>query len=475
MRNNSVAQEAIIKETIDDSFGMLAIKDNKALNSTVSLKTTKRTSELHLMHSTYGHSLNGHSQFFDIVIPKKNDADNKSHKGIRVPIIYPNATFDDVVLAIGEHPSFVKEERQEMIDDIRRWITNRIMTLSTPFKNTQAEDLKLVTKKKIPGNGHDYLPLAGASLFTSHIIKDFEKVLFGFYIGCKVDSHEWRIKTENFINEIYGNYLEGRIGKFNMHKGTCRAIDKYALRREGLKLNALSNSYEYIPILGLENASIEKIIETLERKSLISHHERDKATDSTIPGYVELTRGYGISDDAVFITISLMYGVEAGFGFLLADAIDTLDKYAKWIYRNGQDEIIGDLLKEQYEKKLKKNLPISDEEIMRVIFISAMDKNNRDYFPSCSQRRFWEEDQYGFSTIESHFAFVNHVKDSNARLPHERNIGFKGVNSNKFYYAFLNKFKMAIEMGLVSDEYNLMEKKLETECNNSTPKLKRIV
>ena len=177
-------------------------------------------------------------------------------------------------------------------------------------------------------------------------------------------------------------------------------------------------------------------------------------------GYIELSKGIGISDDAAVITSALMRGDDCSRGVLLGDGIDTFDKYSTKIYRDGQDEIIGKNSRIIYEKEVDKNFPVSDEDIMTFIFISAIDENSRRSFPSCSQRRFWQrvrtdKGEKQFDAVKSHETFVNYLKDESARYPVTQRIGFRGIKNTNFYEKYIEKLKLSIELEMIKDKYGI--------------------
>lgn len=464
--NGTSAIEPIYRSKIDKDFSDLVNSDFVEITTgkgAIKLATTDEIANLHRIHTIEGHAQNGHSMFYQMV--------GSGSKQKKQPVIYENATLKEIVHALNMDLGDFKRHRQIYINDIQAWMMERIATLRNPSRETDYSDIKLVVKNNTKWRQSKSEPLAGAKLFKHHILKNFDNVLLGFYVGTCVDSYEWRKKTEEYIEQEYGSRLRRIYGEqynFTMHKGSCRAVNVDSLKRNGLKIRDLPSG-NYANILKIdEHASLDEMLGMLEHNDIISPDYKVKNADNFTPNYVSLTRGWGISDDAVFITLSLLFGVEAGFGFLLADAIDTLDKYAEHIYKEGQDDAIGKEVKQNYELNLKKLMPVSDEDIMKIIYVSAIDQYNSHFFPSCSQRRFWEIDEHESTAVDSHFAFINHLKNHVSRPPPPRNIGFKGINNMKFYYAYVDKLVAMMNIDMVKDDYGISTRKVYSQENGDS-------
>jgi hypothetical protein len=424
--NNGV--EPIIKYSIDNFFKITVKKDFESLQKNVKLATTPKVEKLHLLHSVYGHASAGHGEFHEHIIGKK------------VPIQYKNITLDDIIKQIPkEDSSKIKRGRQELIDQIIDWVYERIETLKDPGRKALPEDFKLVKvyrEKNIPTKIE---PLAGALMFEHAILKNFESVLMGFYLGSCMDGYEWREK----VDKKYG---------INMHKGTSIPVDVHALKRYGLILDDFQYSEYRKKLPQLAHLSHNDTIKELTYMGIIPKKFNINNGNDYQPAFLELSKGNGISDDAAFITASLVFGIEAGFGLLLADAIDTLDKYVPTIEINGQDELAGKMMKKKYESRLGKEFPVSDDQVLELIYLSAISSENYDSFPSCSQRRFWQMDENKMTAVQSHMSFLNFIKDD-SRYPASAKIGFKQVMNNKFYSSYKKRLEDAKTKGINIDKY----------------------
>ena len=438
-KSDASNSKPIIKYVIDDFFDKTVKNDFEKLTSKVSLATTPRIEQLHLMHSIYGHACEGHGEFYEMSGSQ------------RIPVQYKNITLEDVIEKIPkQNIERVKRDRQESINNISEWLYDRIETLRDPGRMPLPEDIRMIkifddTNGKDKNSKKRIEPLAGALMFEYAILKNFESVLIGFYLGSCMDSYEWREK------------VDAKFG-ITMHKGTSVPVDIFALRRNDLTLDDLQNS-EYVKKLPyLSDLDSEERIETLIANGIIPKKNSVANDKHYTSAFLELSKGYGISDDAAFITASLLFGIEAGFGLLLADAIDTLDKCTPKIMFGGQDESIGKVMKKKYESRLNKEFPVSEDQILTMIYLAAIDKENRTNFPSCSQRRFWQKDEHDLTAVQSHMSFLNFLK-GDSKYPPQTKVGFSKILNSQFYTAYVKKLEEAISKGIIFDKYNLLDKK----------------
>ncbi|MFC2133842.1 hypothetical protein ACFLTH_04435 [Bacteroidota bacterium] len=426
----------LLRKEPDDDFEYLVNKDFENVSNNVRLATREEVTNLHLIHTLLGHSHEGHGEFhtfFDLSGHRKKKELPKS----KIPIRYENVFLEDIIGALGLDVSEIKRRRDHQINLIKDWINKRLETMkSNGGGNITADDLRLYIYDSSEGK---YIPLAGAHMFRHTTIENIGNVLRGFYLGTRLDNHEWREKVEEKYN-------------IEMHKGTTESVNLNELKRNGLTIGDLSNG-NYLKILKIENT--DNPLEELHRLKIISKNEREKSNGDFRIGYVELSRGHGVSDDAAFLAVSLMYGTEAGLGFLLADAIDTFDKCTKWIYSGGQDEKMGNLLRTNL-KQVGQDVP-EDNEVLEFIYLSTIDTENKRTFPSCSQRRFWQLNDQEYYAVQSHIAFLKYIKNDAHYPPHTK-IGFDNVNNGDFYASFLRKMINNIDKGIIDDKFGISQR-----------------
>lgn len=439
---NNTNINSVTRYSIDDFFVRTVKLDYELLKRKVNLATTPRVEELHLMHSVYGHASEGHGEFHDIVDGKK------------ISIKYKNITFDDVIKQLPkQNIERIKRDRQEQIDRISEWLYDRIDTLKNPGRLPLQEDIRLIKIIDETDAIKRIEPLAGALIFEHAILKNFESVLIGFYLGSCMDSYEWREKVDAKFGGV-------------MHKGTSVPVDIFALRRNNLTLDDLQNSNYLKTLPQLFDLSSEKKIASLTNMGIIPKKCSIANNSNYVSAFLELSKGCGISDDAAMITTSLQFGIEAGFGILLADAIDTFDKYTPNIVFGGQDEMIGKVLKKKYESVLNREFPVSEEQLLTMIYLSTIDTFNNGNFPSCSQRRFWQKDNYDMTAVQSHMSFLNFLK-SNSIYPPRSMLGFSKIWNNDFYSAYVKKLEEAVKNEIIPDTYAIRDKK--NALNNYFP------
>ncbi len=390
----------------------------KAVNSTydflmsnVNVASTKK--DLLLMQSVQGRAIQG---YWDSKFMEKKD----------LIYYYPNTTLEDIFIALDKEPIEIQKERQVIINDIKKYINCIFEYLKDKSNGSSNPKNHCITLYN-----QNYEPLGGIEFFKGTLISNPLNILMGAYLGGCMDSDEWREKTEKEFD-------------IKMHKGITRAVHIENLKKTGMTLEDLSK---------LES---QKTIEELIKKRVISEKDNESYENGYSCGYIQTNSGYGISDDAAFIGVALNHGIEAAYGLLLLDAIDTWDKSTPKICKGGQDEKIGIAIKDRYEGIFGRGrFPISDDEVKNMIYLAAKDDRNFEYYPSCSQRRFVQVDNHiGLHAIQSHVAFVRHIREG-TNIPPKIKIAFKQVPTDKFYSAFKEKYKKLCGMGRLSTIYDL--------------------
>ncbi len=406
------APDDFFKKSVNETFNDMHMKTNLA----------SYHKELLLQQSLQGKARNGFQEVSHSNVKKgRRNVDDKLkiHR-------YPNTTIEDVI-RVMDLPVFpVLKDRQAIIDDIPEYFTRYFNSLKNRDKNNRnGYRWKLINDKG--------MPLAGIMPFEWTLISNPLKVLIGAYIGGCVDSAAWRTKTEN----KYG---------IKLHKGRSRAVNLARLRRAGYTLEDLAN-----------RAKRDDIdIRQLERKRIISNKNIVKSSKNIVSAYIELERGYGISDDAAFLSVGLLFGIEAALGFLLIDAIDTWDKATPLIYKDGQDEKIGQELKKRYEGIMGiGSFPCTDRDVMNVIYLSSIEIDCRDSFPSCSQRRFVERSSdTSYIPLESHILWLRSVKEGGA-MPPDMRIAFQKYSTVRFYKKFKERYDNLVRSNDIRRSFTL--------------------
>lgn len=333
-------------------FGSEVNSDYASLLGNVSLRVRDPVRSLLLMQTLIGHAQNGHGKF--------------RHGRFRSK--YPNATLDDIVLALLRDPEEIRRQRQEIIDSIFDFTSNIIHCPGYPgYVDSKGKPLLALT-----------LDLG---------LDDPAAVLTGIYLAGCMDNFQWRTK----VMERYDVDIGG---------GECVAVDLEAkeFRMKGLTLEDLAHKeWSDDEIRGLEDAGV------------IITHDAKASTNKLVSAYVRHKKGKGTSDDLAIVLAGRLYGKDAAIGAFLCDAVDTWDKYAERLVPGGQDEHLGALVRGQEDviRNAYPNFKIpSEEEVVRFIYTISLEKAN-NHAISNSQRYMLQVDELaGQSAMESHLNYV---------------------------------------------------------------------
>ncbi|MFA5888083.1 MAG: hypothetical protein WC852_05230, partial [Candidatus Nanoarchaeia archaeon] len=304
---------------------------------------------------------------------------------------------EDVVHALGYDTDDIKQERQDLIDEMKDF-TTKVMHGENVTKYTNT----------------DGLPLFGAQFLEEMEIQDPAAVLIGIYLGSKMDRYSgWRQETEKKYNLKIGG-------------GECIGVNRKLARQRGITLESIAK----IP------HSDDEIKEMIKSGLLCSDVE---SSPSIVSSYVRKAKGKGTSDDLAVLLAGRLFGFDAAVGLYLTDAIDTWDKYVPFIFKSGQDEQLGEKI-EKSEEKIKQKikgfkLP-SDDEVHK--FISVIAEVNYKNMISSSQRYFLQVDPKSkMSAIESHLEYVK-----GNQVP-EVHIGYfsNKLTNHEMYAQFESKYQ----------------------------------
>jgi CBS domain-containing protein len=266
---------------VDEHLRNLIRVDYERLLNRERLNTSAEIEKLILIQSIEGHAHNGHGAF----------------RQLR----YVDVMTSDVVLALGLDPVIIKGKRQKLVDDVVRWVELALL-------GNQPDTL-------INGDGK---PLLGIPQFAG-IKTDGIGLLKGFFIGGFRDRPDIRRSVE----EKYGVSIGG---------GNCYLVDTTVMGRMGLDGEILAHEPH------------EEEIERFRSEGLIVDLPESEVDDGRIRYmYIRHRGGNGHSDDAAVVSAGVLYGRDVALGVFLADAIDTLDKYA--LYYRDQDFGLAERLK----------------------------------------------------------------------------------------------------------------------------------
>jgi hypothetical protein len=437
MDSNGKRHLTVMHPTIDDLFYYLTPKDYSVFMQNVKLATTYRQQELLAAQSCQGHAMNG-----DLEFAEKSNGDVIHHR-------YPNVTISDVYQAIiQDSPMFaqdiddVHKERLLLIKELKGWITEVIDNIRyhKPFKSYKPRKLQDKYGK----------PLMGIELFNHTSISKPESVLTGIFLGSYMDSEYWRARTESYFADEHGIELK-------LHRGLCTAGNLRKIIDEGYSIHDLARVSSH----NIDAADGDGILKFFMDKGMVvdfSHEPKKlrkygvKNEKPYVPVFVEISKGFGLSDDAAFNYASLIYGLEAGLGLILIDAVDTIDKCVSYIKEKGEDELLGDYITSELGgmQCVSKYLGIHEKDIMNLIFAAAIDAENPGPWPSCSQRRFLEY-QKGDYALLSHIDHIKYIRDGTA-YPDRVNLSIKNISNDKFYGAFLNRMRQMDKIGVLPKE-----------------------
>lgn len=314
-------------------------QDFRHLTGSERLYTTPRIEELIIMQSIEGRAHNGAGSF------------NKR--------FYVNTNIDDVVRSLGRSPKLVKQKRQELIDEIVDYVDSAL-----------ADDPRdrLVTKSG--------KPLLGIPQFKERTV-NYHDVLKGIYLGGLRDDPKIRKRAQSLY-------------KIKIGYGKCYLVDTRVMEEMGLDGEMLAHQ-EHEGDLGYYR-SCGLIV--ADEKYAKKEHKHIKYI------YIRHHVGPGQSDDAAMVAAGLLYNVDVALGVFLADAIDTLEKYAT-AYRD-QDNDLACYVKEQYPF-----LDAEEKDVHELAYLAAIPEDKVDYIPDSSLRYLLMIDkETGQSTFETHLKYI---------------------------------------------------------------------
>jgi len=336
-------------------------KDLGILRSYEKLDTTAVIEDLLFMQSIEGRAHNGSGAF-----------DKQT---------FVNTTIDDIVRSLGRDPAVVKAARQQLVDDIVHFVHDTM--------NDQKRD------RLISQSGEPFL---GVPFFRDRKV-NARDVLRGIYIGGLRDNPDIRKAAE-------AKY-QIRIGC-----GACYLVDTRVMTAMHLDGERLAHEAH------------ENRIDEFAEKGLIVQDgvEHVKAAgDHVRYFYIRHRIGPGQSDDAAIVTAGILYNVDVALGVFLADAIDTLEKYAP-VYKD-QDQELAYFIARGF-----KDLRISLDDVYEIAYLAAIPEAEEELVPDSSLRYLFSLDPRTSRTaLQMHLSFVEGKPI--AELP----VSFKRILSTQFY------------------------------------------
>ena len=266
---------------------------------------------------------------------------------------FPNTTEDDVARALRLDPEVVRSDRQALIDEIRDYAERAAAGLAdaTP-SNTDGE------------------PLLGIGIFRDTEV-DPKGVLQGLYLGGLRDRPEIRAEAE----QRYGA---------NIGWGECYLVNRRVMHEMGLSGDVLAH-----------RGHADEIDEFRKVGLIVDQPGGDAAYM-----YIRHKAGPGASDDAAVLMAGKLYGLSAAVGVFLADAVDTLEKYASQM--DDQDASIA-----RYIESACRGLGVTTDDACRLAFLAAMPEGREHEMPDSSLRGFLEIDRkHDICALESHLLFI---------------------------------------------------------------------
>ena len=331
--------------------------DFRVLDAHETLRTIWPNEQLILIQSVTGHAQAGDGTF----------------QGRR----FPNTTIDDVTRALRLDPGAVKQDHQDLIDAISRYV-----------------------ERALSGDPPDSLldensdPILGISTLR-HIRVEPLDVLRGLYLGGLRDDVDVRIEIETQRGIKIGG-------------GRAYLVDYEKMRQTGLTADELAHG------------EWERDIERFKLQGLIVVEDR-RDDPNVVYTYIRYHRGSGASDDAAIVAAGLLWGFGATVGCFLADAIDTIEKYVP-IYRD-QDKELALRIEENW-----KAVDVTQQDVLNLTYLSWIPEDAGLDVPDSSLRAQLSIDRnVDLCPIEAHFLAAQGLPSPPLRLSHGR------TSSHDFY------------------------------------------
>jgi len=291
---------------------------------------------------------------------------------------FVNTTIEDVVQALGRDPDEIKAKRQAVIDAVVRF--------AQATMNGERRD------KLIDEAGEPFL---GIRLFQERRV-NARDVLRGLYLGGLRDNPDIRKEAEKLYQIPIGG-------------GRCYIVDLRTMLDMNLDGERLAHE------------SHEELIPEFQKKGLIVSVEGVPDHKTQRYFYIRHRVGPGQSDDAAFIMAGILYNPDVAFGVFLADAIDTLEKYAP-VFRD-QDGNLAFLIHRGF-----KELGLKIEDVYELASLCSIPVPEEHMTPDSSLRYLLSID-----TRAQKNAFRNHLDFIEGKPVLPLPVSFKRILSTQFY------------------------------------------
>ncbi|MGD8719047.1 MAG: CBS domain-containing protein [Candidatus Zixiibacteriota bacterium] len=323
------------------------------------LDVSAEAERLIFLQTIEGHAHNGHGEF-------------RQQR-------FVDLTTADVVRALRLDAAEVKRTRQNYIDEIFEW-----------------------ARLAIAGNAPKALVNAdGKPLLTAPILAGVEvepmAVLQGLYMGGLRDNSDVRAAVE----EERGITIGG---------GSSYVVDTTVMREMGLDGESLSH-----------DAHGDDIADFREKGLIVDVPDEEIDDDHYRYLYVRDRVGPGHSDDAAVVFAGMLWGESAALGVFLADAVDTVEKYAEK-YEDQDDELA------RFVAESSAFDPSWEEDLHDLTYLAATPDDADNVVPDSSLRYMLRIDTDG-----NRCALQNHLDFIAGRPTVPMILGFDRVLSVKFY------------------------------------------
>jgi len=292
---------------------------------------------------------------------------------------YRNTTEDDIVWALRMNPHAVRQDRQTLINEIKDYAVRAAEGRA---------DGCLVNE--------DGEPLLRIGTFR-HLDGDPSGILKGIYLGG--------LRDDTLIRQESEKRYHISIGSGKMYQVNRRVL--HELHMDGGDLAHKEHADK---------------IEEFKRIGLIAEEQ----SDETSYMFIRHTTGSGQSDDAAIVFAGRLFGYSAALGVFLADAIDTLEKYA--VGNGNQDVKFAFELESRY-----KDAGLNREEAYHLTYLASIPKEHSSFIPDSSLRELLEIDRkHDICPIESHLLHIKGREMPEIELD-------RGQTTNHEFYEWIDK------------------------------------